>query len=129
MDAGTKAINYASIAIGGILGAAVGWIIYQRTIARAKELEIEELERAGEEGRVTGAQGRERAYSDVDGEGLGEQVEGVLMNDDDISLWDNDDEGAADARYRDEFTDDEDVFARGDRNEDEGGEGRKNGKS
>jgi uncharacterized membrane protein YdjX (TVP38/TMEM64 family) len=129
MDAGTKAINYASITIGGILGAAVGWIIYQRTIARAKELEIEELERAGEEGRVTGAQGRERVYSDVDGEGLGEQDEGVLMNDDDISLWDNDDEGAADTRYRDEFTDDEDVFARGDRSEDEGDGGRKRGKS
>ena len=44
MDTGTKMINYASILFGSILGASVGWIIYQRTMARARELEIEELE-------------------------------------------------------------------------------------
>lgn len=30
MDAGTKAVNYASIIGGGILGVLVGWSIYQR---------------------------------------------------------------------------------------------------
>jgi uncharacterized membrane protein YdjX (TVP38/TMEM64 family) len=108
MDASTKAINWASIIIGGILGVGVGYVIYQKTISRAKELEIEELE-AGR-GQVP----RERRYSD---EGLsGEDVDtdaAALMNDDDISLWDNDEGNAG---YRDEFSDDgdEDVFASGD---------------
>lgn len=70
-------------------------------------MEIEELE-AGR-GQVP----RERRYSD---EGLANEVDtdaAALMNDDDISLWDND---AEDAVYRDEFSDsgEEDVFARGD---------------
>ena len=30
MDAGTKAINWASIIIGTILGATTGWLIYKR---------------------------------------------------------------------------------------------------
>ncbi|KAE8447458.1 Tlg2-vesicle protein [Mollisiaceae sp. DMI_Dod_QoI] len=109
MDAGTKAVNYASIIIGSILGAAVGWIIYQRTMARAKELEIEELEAGTAEGLVGG---RERSYSDLDGEV--DLDAAALMNDDDISLWDND---AREGGYRDEFTDDEDVFASGDLDE------------
>jgi len=106
MDAGTKAVNYASIIFGSILGAAVGWIIYSRTMARAKELEIEELEAGTAEGL-----GRDRSYSDVDGEV--DLDAAALMNDDDISLWDND---AREGGYTDEFTDDDepDVFASGD---------------
>ncbi|KAI9802226.1 MAG: hypothetical protein M1825_002947 [Sarcosagium campestre] len=43
MDAGTKAINYASIVGGGTLGVVIGWFIYQRlTVARARQLESEE---------------------------------------------------------------------------------------
>ena len=30
MDAATKIINYVSIAVGAILGAATGWFIYSR---------------------------------------------------------------------------------------------------
>ena len=108
MDASTKAVNYASIIVGSIIGAAVGYIIYQRTIARAKELEIEELEAArGESGLGEGR----RSYNDE-----GDEIDAdaaALMNDDDISLWDNED-GLGDAAYRDEFTDEEDVFASGD---------------
>ena len=107
MDAGTKAINYASIIIGVLLGVTVGYIIYQRTIARAKELEIEELEAARGEGgeRVEG-------YfdgADVDADGMAE---------DDISLWDNED-GRDGAEYRDNFTDEDDVFAKGDADEED----------
>jgi uncharacterized membrane protein YdjX (TVP38/TMEM64 family) len=108
MDASTKAINWASIIIGGILGVGVGYVIYQKTISRAKELEIEDLEA----GRAQVP--RERRYSD---EGLlGEDVDtdaAALMNDDDISLWDNNEGNPG---YRDEFSDDgeEDVFASGD---------------
>ena len=108
MDASTKVINYASIIIGGVLGVAVGYIIYQRTVARAKELEIEELEAARGEG--------------------GERVEGYFdcvdagaegMDDDDISLWDNED-SRENVAYTDNFTDCDDVFARGDADEETG---------
>jgi uncharacterized membrane protein YdjX (TVP38/TMEM64 family) len=115
MDASTKAINYASIIIGGVLGVAVGYIIYQRTIGRAKELEIEELEAA----RGGGGERVEGYFDGVDSgaEGMGE---------DDISLWDNE-ESRENGEYRDDFTDEEDVFARGDADEEAGvpsGKGR-----
>jgi len=108
MDASTKAINWASIIIGGMLGVGIGYYIYQKTISRAKELEIEELE--AQRGEIP----RERRYSD---EGiLNQDVDtdaAALMNDDDISLWDNNEGNTG---YRDEFSDtsDDDVFARGD---------------
>ena len=111
MDAGTKAINYASIIIGSIIGAGVGWFIYQKTMARARELEEEDLEnRLQENGLVVG--GRDRTYTDMDGN---EDMDAAaLMDPDDISLWDQE-EGieSRDSGYRDEFTDDEHVFARG----------------
>lgn len=42
MDTGTKAINYASIVGGIILGVVTGYLIYQRTTARSRELEAQE---------------------------------------------------------------------------------------
>ncbi|KAL2072516.1 hypothetical protein VTL71DRAFT_11859 [Oculimacula yallundae] len=109
MDGKTKAINYASIAFGAILGATVGFIIYQRTMARAKELEIEALEAGTAEGGLVVGSGV-RSYSDLGGGADNDAA--ALMGDDDISLWDND--GERNGAYRDEFTDDEDVFASGD---------------
>lgn len=110
MDTSTKIINWASIIIGGTLGVAVGYIIYQKTISRARELEIEELEAGRGAPRERGG-----SYSDggVVEDGEVDADAAALMNDDDISLWDND---AGDAVYRDEFSDEgeEDVFARGD---------------
>ena len=103
LDASTKAINYASIIIGGVLGVAVGYIIYQRTIARAKELEIEELEAARGEGG-------ERVEGYFDGAPTG----AAGMDEDDISLWDNDESPASAGGYTDDFTDEEDPFAKGD---------------
>ncbi|RPB00840.1 hypothetical protein L873DRAFT_1735954 [Choiromyces venosus 120613-1] len=45
MDSKTKALNYGSI-IGGIfLGIVTGWLIYKRTMFRAKQLEAEERAR------------------------------------------------------------------------------------
>ncbi|TVY41260.1 Golgi apparatus membrane protein [Lachnellula subtilissima] len=108
MDAGTKAINYISIIVGGVLGVAVGWIIYQKTIARARELEIEELEDGQRAGDVV----------------VGNVDAAALMNDDDISLWDNDDgvfedQDTGETGYRDELSEGEgDVFASGDADED-----------
>ena len=125
MDAATKAINYASIIIGSIIGAAVGYIIYQRTMARARELEIAELEAGNlspeEAAAVRGDLRRE--YSDLDG--IGEEEldldAAALMNDDDISLWDNERVERLGNGYRDEFTDDEEGLSKGDR----GNEARK----
>lgn len=120
MDAGTKAINYASIIFGVTLGGTVGYIIYQKTMARAKQLEMDAVERAGEEGRV----GAGREYSDSTIDGLaGDEDAAVLMGDDDISLWANDDVVGG---YKDD--DDEiDVFARGDAGSDNEG-GKKPGR-
>lgn len=106
MDASTKAINYASIIGGAVLGVSVGWIIYQRTIARAKELELEETERLDAAGGT---------YEDE------ERID-ETMNDDDISLWDNDEQV-----YRDDFTDDDDnPFAKGDEEANVGVNSKKN---
>ena len=125
MDASTKAINYASIIIGSIIGTAVGYIIYQRTMARSRELEIAELEAGNlspeEAAAVRGDLRRE--YSDLDG--IGEEEldldAAALMNDDDISLWDNERVERLGNGYRDEFTDDEEGLSKGDR----GNEARK----
>ncbi|KAG9235738.1 Golgi apparatus membrane protein tvp38 [Amylocarpus encephaloides] len=116
MSSSTKAINYASIILGGSLGVALGYYIYNRTLKRAKELEIEELEAGRGEGSVVVPP--PRVFTDMDGE---DADAAALMNDDDISLWDNEDGFEHSGRrepdspgYRDEFTDDEDVFACGD---------------
>ncbi|KAK6615606.1 tlg2-vesicle protein of 38 kda [Botrytis cinerea] len=116
MDASTKLINYASIIIGAGLGATVGYIIYQRTMARAKELEIEELEAAN--GDVAAGRRVAAEYSDANND------DAALMNDDDISLWDNED---AQTGYTDFVDEDEaDVFASGDLDEEGniGGKGK-----
>lgn len=42
MDGKTKALNYASIAGGIILGIATGWIVYRRTLKRVALLEAQE---------------------------------------------------------------------------------------
>jgi hypothetical protein len=110
MDAGTKAINYASIIIGSIIGAGVGWWIYQKTMARARELEEEELENGLQDGGLV-VGGRDRSYTDLDGT---DEDAAALMEDDDISLWDHEDRESRDPGYRDEFSSEEDVFASGD---------------
>ncbi|PQE27214.1 Golgi apparatus membrane tvp38 protein [Rutstroemia sp. NJR-2017a WRK4] len=113
MDTSTKLINYASIIFGGILGASVGYIIYQRTMARAKELEIAELESGRAEVGLGGdIAARRGEYTDGD---FGETDSAALMNDDDISLWGHDN-AAQLGEYRDDFgdDDDDDVFASGD---------------
>ncbi|RKF61721.1 Golgi apparatus membrane protein tvp38 [Erysiphe neolycopersici] len=42
LDAKTRAINYFSIIASIIIGTAVGWFIYQRTMAQARELDTNE---------------------------------------------------------------------------------------
>ncbi|KAI0997982.1 Golgi apparatus membrane protein [Podosphaera aphanis] len=64
LDAKTKAINYASIALGIIIGATVGWIIYRRTMARARELEVTELESQALESQQISFSATETTYRD-----------------------------------------------------------------
>lgn len=89
MDRSTKIINYASIAGFSILGATLGYIIYNRTKARAVQLEEEERRLAGGEDGLGGAEGMLDPTQFDDG--------GTGMDDDDISLWDTSEDG-----YRDE---------------------------
>lgn len=103
MSAGDKAINYISMFLGGIVGLAVGWLIYHRTMARAAELAIEE---AGHHGHVDGANGAARGtadfdYADVEAGLVDPDDVAALMEDDDISLWGGND-GVEGGRYRDE---------------------------
>ena len=93
MSAGDRAINYASMLFGGVLGFTVGLIIYRRTMARAAELAASEgLDGdGGEDGIAEGGDGYEdgedsrlvRAAVDADA--------AELMDPDDISLWGADD--------------------------------------
>lgn len=94
MSAGDRAINYASMAFGGLVGTAVGLIIYRRTMARAAELEAEAALAGAraEEGGVLlpGAEGYEDTEAAEDSLLMGSGVDqdaAALMDEDDISLW------------------------------------------
>ncbi|KAL8689278.1 MAG: hypothetical protein Q9224_004674 [Gallowayella concinna] len=107
MDAGTKAINWISIIGGFTLGGITGWLIYQRTKARARQLESEE--RGGH--RQSGS----RAGSFAD-DPDNHTATATLLRDDQIDFRDDHNSHS----YRDEFTDDEDnVFSYGDGDGDE----------
>jgi uncharacterized membrane protein YdjX (TVP38/TMEM64 family) len=93
MDMLTKIVNYASIVAGSLLGIGLGYYIYQRTVARARQLELEESQGLT---RTPGSGGSRDGYFEAhldDPEAFA--AEG--MDDDDISLWDNDEDGYRDA--------------------------------
>lgn len=103
MDAKTKAVSYLSIAVGMVVGAGTGYIIYTRTKARAKVLEAEEAAAAGRRSSDHGAD-----YNDE----LDEEA-AIGRRDDDISLHQTyEDDLGGDSVYRDQFTDDEDAEIR-----------------
>ena len=96
MTTGDKVINYLSMLLGGLVGLTVGLIIYRRTMARAAELAAETaLAEEAEEG--------EAGYEDGDTTLLDPDDAAVLMLDDDISLWDRQEE-----EYRDESEEEDD---------------------
>ncbi|UKZ77148.1 hypothetical protein TrVFT333_004867 [Trichoderma virens FT-333] len=76
-----KIVNYTGMIIGGAIGAAAGYIIYRRTMARADEL-------AREEANINAAEEGAAGYEDTDTLMDPEDAADV-MGDDDVSLWDN----------------------------------------
>ncbi|KAH6700369.1 hypothetical protein EV126DRAFT_341880 [Verticillium dahliae] len=116
MTAADKAVNYTSMALGGLVGLAVGWLIYHRTMARAAELALEQHDHAhpdhdhhhrqhrrGSDGSSSAGGGVARGhadfdYADVEAGLVDPEDVAALMSEDDISLWGNEEE----ARYRDE---------------------------
>ncbi|KAI0508364.1 tlg2-vesicle protein of [Xylaria bambusicola] len=101
MPLGTRIINYLSIIFGLVLGITVGWFVYRRTMRRAKELAVEEAAATDDNGVLLAD---ELAYNDVE-EGVflrrsGEGDSAALMDEDDISLWDNTE--SPHGAYRDE---------------------------
>ncbi|KAM0341728.1 hypothetical protein ACHAPU_009861 [Fusarium lateritium] len=104
MSAGSKAINYLSMILGGAVGLIVGLIIYRRTMARAEELSRQEgLDSAG-----LAAEEGDAGYADSENSMMDPDDAAVLMSDDDISFWERDD---VEGSYHDE--DDEDTNKRG----------------
>lgn len=97
MDTATTIVNYVSIIGGGILGGVVGYVIYSRTVARARQLEEEENQALAHTpgGRSDDLDGF--FEGDEDDFGVTDPVE--RMEDDDISLWENDRVQG----YRDDF--------------------------
>ncbi len=101
MDLGTKLINWASIIAFGILGAVLSYVIYQKTVARARQLAEEEEAALVEEGEGGYFEEREGYDGEADSgaDGWGE---------DDVSLWDNEPdarEGYMTEGYRDTWSD------------------------
>jgi len=93
-DTTSKIVNWTSIIFGMVFGAVTGWLIYQRTSARARQLEAEEQAKLEQRG-----QGLSHPDDFLDEpEGDGEHNQG-----DDIDLV-----GHADGNgYRDETTDED----------------------
>ena len=114
MSAGTKAINYISIAVGGVIGTTVGIYIYRKTLARARELEAEEVQNVQDTVRQGG--NLTRQFSDDPEAQVAVQT--LAEEADEVDFFD--DESAPDVdRYRDTDTEDEDIFKQGDGGADE----------
>lgn len=108
MDFKTRMVSYVSIAIGSIAGIATGYLVYQRTKARAEKLEADEMAAARAAPRNTSS-GAEY----IDDPEEHETRNALRRGADDISLHQNyadDLEGGHE--YRDDFMDDEDAQER-----------------
>ena len=117
MSAGTRALNYVSIAVGVTIGIVTGWYIYQKTMARAQQLEEEEANAVRNTIRRTSMP--PRVYSDDPEAQIAATAlaEGGAENDDIDYFDDNDDSGPEHGAYQDQ-SDSEDVFGQGDGEDD-----------
>ena len=116
MDAGTTAINYIAIAFSGIVGVTTGYLIYQRTLKRARELEAEEraklnVPKAARRG-PRGASDRLPNPSSFSDDPSAAESEELLEDEeaqaaDVIDFLENEEVGD---EYMDEFDNDDDIF-------------------
>jgi len=119
----TKVISYISILIGAVAGVATGWFMYRKTKQRARELEAEE--RAS----VRGASIDDLEHEYADDPDALEPAEALREDEDDISLRPT--YGDDNTEYHDDLSDTDldddpdDVFMRGDGDEEELVSGRK----
>ena len=100
MDAKTKAINYASIIFGVLLGIGTGYWVYSKTMARSKALEAEERAKLESQRLTTRSAGL--SHPDEFDE-LDEAYDEGDLNDD-IDFLDPE---AGNTRYRDDTIGDE----------------------
>lgn len=120
MSTAARVINWISIVIGLLIGAFTGWYIYQKTMARAKQLEAEERANVRDSVQQSGAPPPE--FTD---EPEAQVAASTVANreDDAPDYFDEESSPRPGSReYRDEFTDDEDaddVFGGGDGDEEE----------
>lgn len=113
MTMGDRAINYGSIALGAIIGGLTGFYIYQKTMARAKELEAEEVNSVRDSTRRTGHPPAE--FSD---DPEAQAAATTLARDDDrIDFFDE--SPNEESEYHDETDADDDVFGKGDGDDNE----------
>lgn len=123
MTGTTKLVNWASIVFFGLLGASVGWFIYRKTMERARQLEAEEQNRVQDSSRRTGAPPPE-FMDDPEAQAAAETL---AHDDDDVAYFDD---VPSPQPYRDGAADEDDIFSKGDGDDDDvhGGTGRNSSK-
>jgi uncharacterized membrane protein YdjX (TVP38/TMEM64 family) len=120
MSTGAKIVNYTSIAFGACLGMGVGYYIYQKTMARARELEAEGAASAQDPVRRPGPLPKQ--FSD---DPEAQHAAEVVPEQDTMDYFDETSSSNDRGAYTDEYTDDDDPFGRGDGpDEDAGGSHR-----
>ncbi|KAK4938405.1 Tlg2-vesicle protein [Elasticomyces elasticus] len=112
MTFGDRMVNYSSIVIGGTVGVLTGYYIYRQTMARAKELEAEEANNVRDSVRRTG-----HIPDQYNDDPEAQAAANTLGGDDDAVDYFDDGPNER-AEYRDDATDDEDVFGQGDGDDD-----------
>lgn len=122
MSAGTRAINYLSIIVFGAVGVATGLFIFRKTMARAAELEAEELRSASEDRQRTGLP--PRSFTD---DPEAQAATASLADDDNIDYFD--DAPSPKPPYSDHHSDDEALFGQGDGQQHAGSTGAKTSES
>jgi uncharacterized membrane protein YdjX (TVP38/TMEM64 family) len=113
MSFGAKTLNWISIFISALVGAFTGYYIYQRTMARARQLEADENASVRNAVTHTGRPPAEFA-DDPEAQAV---VSTLAQYDDDVDFLDEDSIPSRDS-YRDEFTNDDDIFDQGDGDDD-----------
>lgn len=82
MSTRDKIINWTGMGISGLIGLAVGFVIYRRTMERAADIAREQAMDG------TDAEQGEAGYADTETTLLDPEDAAAIMSDDDLSMWD-----------------------------------------